>query len=96
MGVNIFAPCDAGADLEYVERLANEKAKGRFDWCGLFKGPEGALLTLEQALAFDDDSAPYWVLALNGKMYAVKGREHWQRMLRDSGCAHVCFLTARG
>lgn len=95
MGVNIFVPCEATANLEAINGTAMEKAKGRFDWCKPFEGPGGALLTLNDALAFDDDSAPYWVLT-GGKMHTIKNRAQWQHLLKASGASHVCFLKARG
>jgi len=94
MGVNIFAPVPNAGFADGIVRLANNKAKGRFDWCDKFEGPGGWFLSLEDALAFDNGSAPVWVL-LNGKMFTVKGREHWQQLLRNSGCQHVIFLKAR-
>ena len=95
MGVNIFAPVKSiGDDIDAIVELANHRAVGRFDWCALFEGPGGCFLSLEDALAFTDEESPVWVL-INGKMFTVKGREHWQQLLRNSGCQHVIFLKAR-
>ena len=94
MGVNIFVPVTEATHVDDVVKLANSKAKGRFDWCDKFAGPGGWLLSLDEALSFGYDEAPWWVLA-QGKLVKIKGRKHWQRLLRNSGCQHVIFLKAR-
>jgi hypothetical protein len=100
MGVNIFVPVNniipevLPDAVNAIVKVANEMAKGRFDWCDKFAGPGGWLLSLEAALAFTEEEAPWWVLTM-GKMTKVRNRKHWQKMLKDSGHNHVVFLKAR-
>ena len=94
MGVNIFAPVNSANDADFMVKFANAKAKGRFDWCDKFEGPGGCILSLEAALAFTEEEAPWWVL-IKGRMVKIRGRKHWQQLLWNSGCQHVIFLKAR-
>lgn len=63
MGVNLFVPIRDASDAEMASSAANALGVeyDAFDWCAPFEGEAGALLTLEQALAFEDDAAPWFV-----------------------------------
>lgn len=64
MGINIFVlvprTCDI-FDQAVVEELNARYGDQFFDWCDLFKGKGGHRLTVEQALAFEDEAGPFYV-----------------------------------
>ncbi len=70
MGVNLFVPINAAdatpANIEQIINsamlLAHEWAEEAFDWCDVFKGDGGYLFTMQQALGFTEEEAPWFVL----------------------------------
>jgi hypothetical protein len=69
MGVNMFVVVPRGAVIEDVANKCNAywgeggiASKELFDWAAPFEGEGGALLSLSEALAFDDDSAPWYIV----------------------------------
>ena len=91
MGVNIFVPITAVCHVDDVVKAANEKAKGRFDWCDKFAGPEGWLLNLEDALAFTEEEAPWWVMTERGmvKVKVVQRSTSWPWVSRAAHPSRV-------
>ena len=86
MGVNLFVPinkADYDASSQNVEMIdAAVNHLGREDgepfvWAGLFEGAGGPLLTLEQALAFEPDAAPWFVMTLDDGFYSEADDGHW-------------------
>jgi len=82
MGVNIFVPINqADATDENLTSIVNEANKFGTDdsvpysWVDLFRGESGYLLTLEQALAFNEREAP-WFLLLKIYPEGEPGEQH--------------------
>jgi hypothetical protein len=116
MSVNVFAPINKvdatkeGIDLVTDAANAWGEAMDAFEWLAPFKGPGGSLLTLKQALAFEDDAAPWYVLLPDGRSFwchpdakieatsgnMQSGPADWRGLLRESGCDSVLFWKARG
>ena len=70
MGVNLFIPVKLTVTPAQIETLVNVAnmwgaALDAFDWCDLFKGNGGGLLTLAQALAFEPQAAPWFVMTVD-------------------------------
>jgi len=71
MGVNLFIPINRSdatpAKIDVLVDAANQWGSqlDAFDWCDAFKGEGGAVLTLEQALAFEPGAAPWFVMTVD-------------------------------
>jgi hypothetical protein len=75
MGINVFQVVPFEIDkvtanmVEYFENKLNERfgknGLNEFDWCARFKGDDGALLSIDTALAFSEDASPYLLLCVD-------------------------------
>lgn len=85
MGVNLFVPVTDDANIDMLVETVNAWGRAApFEWAAPFEGQGGAVLTLEQALAFGPNEAPWFIMLPDPELFTEGKNEAGADLMRYS------------